>query len=332
MIQLSPHSKAAPGSAIWTACLAGSPHVLPQNRTMPQNPPVIDLFSGCGGLSLGFREAGFDIVAAFDSWTAAVEVYRGGVGPEAAVLDLSDEEAAQAAIAPFFDGSSPAIIGGPPCQDFSSAGARVEGDRADLTAGFARLVARFRPPFAVMENVARSARAEAYRRAVEIMEGAGYEVRSIVLDASLCGVPQTRKRLFTVAAPEGAAERAVALMRERQAARPMTVREALPGIGIDRYYQHPRHYARRAVFSVDEPSPTIRSVNRPVPPDYRPHDGDAGPATRALTLEERAAIQTFPPGFRFGATKTAAEQMVGNAVPPRLAEHVARAVRDALGW
>ncbi len=92
------------------------------------------------------------------------------------------------------------------------------------------------------------------------------------------------------------------------------------------YYRYPRNYNRRAIFSIDEPAPTMRGVNRPVPKGYPGHPNDAcelGPSVRALTTAERALIQTFPPNFTWIGNKTDTEQMVGNAVPVKLAEFVA---------
>ena len=93
------------------------------------------------------------------------------------------------------------------------------------------------------------------------------------------------------------------------------------------YYRHPRSYARRGIFSIDEPSPTVRGVNRPIPPGYPIHAGDATndlSKVRPLTTLERARIQTFPASFEFSGSKTDLEQMIGNAVPVDLAKYVAK--------
>ena len=94
-------------------------------------------------------------------------------------------------------------------------------------------------------------------------------------------------------------------------------------------YRHPRNYCRRAIFSVYEPSPTIRGVNRPVPPNYkRNHLDTADPAeVRALTSYERSRIQTFPKTWRWvldesSRTKTDVELLIGNAVPINLSRFV----------
>lgn len=100
-------------------------------------------------------------------------------------------------------------------------------------------------------------------------------------------------------------------------------------LGFEYYYRHPRNYNRRAIFSIDEPAPTMRGVNRPVPKGYPGHPNDAcklNSSVRALTTAERALIQTFPKDFIWVGNKTDTEQMIGNAVPVKLAEFVASAL------
>ena len=84
---------------------------------------VIDLFAGCGGLSLGFEKAGFEVVAACEWWDAALACYKENFTHPALKVDLSDVDNAVEVI----KGYSPEmIIGGPPCQDFSHAGKRID--------------------------------------------------------------------------------------------------------------------------------------------------------------------------------------------------------------
>ncbi|WP_187977153.1 DNA cytosine methyltransferase [Mycetocola sp. JXN-3] len=301
----------------------------------PTLPKVIDLFSGCGGMSLGFQLAGFDVLEGFDNWQCAVDTYSKNLGHSATMLDLGDLDATIGALEKYEGvGEFPAIIGGPPCQDFSSAGSRIEGARADLTEKFASVIVRFTPPFFVMENVARAERAAAFKRAVAVMEEAGYTVKKVVLDASLCGVPQKRKRLITIGSKNPAVTAAIfEWLAANQSEKPMTVREWFGNrLNTDTYYRHPRSYARRGVFSIDEPSPTVRGVNRPVPAGYPGHPGDvvAVDKTRPLTAAERAEIQTFPPGYKWVASRTNTEQMIGNAVPVRLAKFVAQGISASL--
>ena len=79
---------------------------------------TIDLFCGCGGMSLGFKNAGYDILAAYDKWEPAAEVYKLNFDHPMYLEDLSDESV-QKRISSL---KPDVIIGGPPCQDFSSAG------------------------------------------------------------------------------------------------------------------------------------------------------------------------------------------------------------------
>ena len=99
---------------------------------------VVDLFCGIGGLSLGFENSGFEIVSAYDFWDKAINVYSKNFSHPAVQFDLSDEANASITISRF---KPDVIIGGPPCQDFSSAGTRQEGFKANLTVSFARIVA-----------------------------------------------------------------------------------------------------------------------------------------------------------------------------------------------
>lgn len=91
---------------------------------------TVDLFAGCGGLSLGFQNVGFQILAAFDQWRAAVKVYRDNFKHPVYETDLGTQVGLE-----FIKDLKPQmIIGGPPCQDFSSAGKRDETlGRANLT-------------------------------------------------------------------------------------------------------------------------------------------------------------------------------------------------------
>lgn len=87
------------------------------------------------------------------------------------------------------------------------------------------------------------------------------------------------------------------------------------------------------MFSIDEPAPTMRGVNRPVPKGYPGHPKDACAVTEklhALTTIDRAKIQTFPDDFKWIGTKTDMEQMIGNAVPVNLASYVAATVNIVL--
>ncbi|MCL1998099.1 MAG: DNA cytosine methyltransferase [Turicibacter sp.] len=284
---------------------------------------VVDLFCGCGGFSLGFQNVGFEIIAACDSWQKAVDIYNSNFSHKADLLDLSQTESSH-----FNHLKADVIIGGPPCQDYSAAGKRDETEgRASLTLKFADIVCQARPKYFVMENVDRIAKSETLKQATSIFSKANYGLTKIVLDASKCGVPQKRKRFFLIGELNGSDS---FLTNELLAdlSTSTTVRDYF-GTRLDTeyYYRHPRSYARRAIFSIDEPSPTIRGVNRPIPKNYTPHKGDATQnlsLVRPLTTLERAEIQTFPADFVFSGNKTELEQVIGNAVPVKLAEYAGK--------
>lgn len=289
---------------------------------------IIDLFAGCGGLSLGFQKAGFDVVLAAENWQKAITVYQNNFDHDVMNLDLNEYEKHL----DLFKSYQPEmIIGGPPCQDFSHAGNRDENaGRGNLTVSFARIIQELKPKFFVMENVDRLVKTQKYEEAKEIFKESGYGLNIRLMDASFCGVPQKRKRYFIVGELGGEDGFLDKYLDAKLSNKPMTIREYFGNrLKTDYYYRHPRNYNRRAVYSIDEPSATIRGVNRPIPDGYPGHSNDATSdfsKVRCLTTQERAEIQTFPKGFQWIGSKTDLEQLIGNAVPVKLAEFVASAL------
>jgi DNA (cytosine-5)-methyltransferase 1 len=169
-------------------------------------PRVIDLFCGCGGISEGFRLAGFDIIGGLDFNKDAVETFdrnfENARGIFADIQDVKNEDI------PFlFDllGDIDVIVGGPPCQGFSSAN-RWQKEMADprnkLFYEFIRFVEVLQPKAVVIENVRGILTRDngyAKDRIYTILNDLGYNVDSNVLDASNYGVPQKRLRAFFVA-------------------------------------------------------------------------------------------------------------------------------------
>ena len=293
---------------------------------------IVDLFCGCGGLSLGFQNAGFEIVSAYDNWDAALKVYGHNFNHPVGNIDLSDIEGSVGEISKFHPEM---IIGGPPCQDFSSAGKRnEEGGRGNLTVCFAQIINMIKPKWFVMENVARITQTQKLVEAKEIFKKSGYGLSQCVLDASYCGVPQRRKRFFLIGKLHEMDDFMIPFIQEGLSSQPMTMRDYFgDSLGLEYYYRHPRSYARRGIFSIDEPSPTIRGVNRPMPDGYQIHANDpvkSKTGIRPLTTLERSYIQTFPKDFQFVGSKTEVEQMIGNAVPVNLAKFVANAIKKYL--
>lgn len=295
---------------------------------------IIDLFCGAGGLSLGFIKNGFKVAKAYDNDPVAVEIFNINVANAAECVDLNNISMNDI---PNVKG----IIGGPPCQGFSIAGKRdVNDDRSLLSVKFSEITHEKKPTWFVMENVdgmlSMSFRHFLHDRFVSDR----YDVEALILNARDFGAPQIRKRLFFIGvrrdidglmikkAIEGINE----LKEKMKDVRP-TVRDILKNYGHPWFYRHPRTYGRRAVYSVDEPSPTIRTVNRPMPPNYKRHPNDAKYVkgkVRALTEEERALLQTFPPTFKWIGTMSEKRVLIGNAVPPCLAGAVAYGIKHML--
>lgn len=290
---------------------------------------TVDLFCGCGGLSLGFQKAGFQVVCAFDNWDKAVNIYNANFDDHKAELKDVYE------LTPDYLASfrPDVIIGGPPCQDYSSAGQQDETKgRANLTIRYAELVCAVKTNWFVMENVDRISKSETLPKALALFKEAGYGLTQVVLDASKCGVPQKRKRFFLIGELGGNDNFLTKRLVKDQNDESMTIRDYLGNeFGTEYYYRHPRSYARRGIFSIDESSPTVRGVNRPIPSTYKTHPGDATAdlnKVRVLTTMERARIQTFPKSFVLEGNKTDLEQIIGNAVPVELAAYVGRHLLD----
>jgi DNA (cytosine-5)-methyltransferase 1 len=291
---------------------------------------VADLFCGCGGLSIGFQTAGHEIVLAADSWSRARLAYDANFDLASSRLNLSDVIEGAHAVS---QKSPDIIVGGPPCQDFSAAGLRTEAENADLTLAFTEIVRTFQPLWFLMENVPAAVSSRAWAIARRRFSNDGYGLTELTLDASFYGVPQIRKRVFMIGrvGEEDGFLDADILLRKTDI--PLTVREYLGDeFGVEFYYRHPRHWDRRAIYSVDEPAATVRSTNRPIPPKYKSHPRDKAPieGVKPLTCYQRARLQTFQREFVFDKSLVATEvdTMVANAVPARLAQVLAECITD----
>ena len=202
-------------------------------------------------------------------------------------------------------------------------------------ASFGETVLRVRPTWFVMENVPRARNSRVFGTLRRRFKRAGYGVTEVILDASRCGAPQRRRRFICVGRLGAGDQFLAGALIGGLAPKPMTLRDRF-GASLGRHlYFHPRNYDRRAGFPIDEPAPTIRGVRRNVAPGYRRHRLDSADPSeaRAPTLDELGLIQTFPPnwiwrGRRTAIAPTAIAKMIGNAVPPALANYVGCAILD----
>lgn len=161
-----------------------------------KNPKVISLFAGCGGLDLGFKQAGFKIVWANEIDQDAARTYSKFVGDHIIVKDIEDalDEIPKADI----------VIGGPPCQSFSLVGKRINDDpRGKLVLSFLKVIAKIRPKVFIMENVPGLMSSNFNSEKVHLFlhkeyEKIGYKVELFHVNAVDFCVPQKRKRVFMI--------------------------------------------------------------------------------------------------------------------------------------
>lgn len=168
---------------------------------------IIDLFCGCGGFSLGFERAGFNVLLGIDVWKDALVTFeKNHKGSKALQADLSQYDPCEAE--KLLKGESvDVIIGGPPCQGFSVAGKRIVDDiRNKLYKSFVAFVRHFKPKAFVLENVPNilSIGGGVVRESIiQDFTDLGYTVTYKVLTASDYGVPQNRKRAIFVGFKDG---------------------------------------------------------------------------------------------------------------------------------
>lgn len=352
-------------------------------------PRVVSLFSGAGGLDIGFAMAGYlpvfaneiDSFAAktYESWVNAASVDHPHLrleGHRVAVGDITRVENIPGL------GEAEVVIGGPPCQGFSVAGKMDPNDpRSKHVWNFLEVVKRVQPVAFVMENVKSLAvnlrwsglKADLIRRA----EGMGYKTSLHVLNASHYGVPQARERMFLVGVRDKSSSLPVPNVVTASNPPPLeSALESLPAWGepgnntlcTARVTPAKNPVLRKSPFAgmlfngqgrpmdLRRPAPTLPASmggNRtPIIDQHQfAHRGTswiaeyhssliagADPIDRApdhlrrITVEEAAAIQSFPSDIAWQGPQSARYRQIGNAVPPILGYHVAIALRNYLGF
>ncbi len=319
--------------------------------------PVLDLFAGAGGLSMGLVEAGFDAVAAVEANADACATYRAR-HPGA---KLYEQDVATVDFATM-KGHVAVVAGGPPCQPFSVGGKRLAaGDPRDGVPQFVRAVSEIRPPAFLMENVAGLATRSAYLAGVVgELAALGYTVDWRVIEAAGFAVPQLRRRLFVVGtkgggfcfpAAQGPPVPAGSVVDpDHPLGQPNTSLVTYarnPSLRPGPYHGHLWNGGGRPI-DLRRPAPTMLASmggNKTpwvdtlgVVPTYHAHLLAGGPArhgrvpgARRITVEEAALLQGFPAGTTFCGPRSSQYRQVGNAVPPPLARAVGTALREVLG-
>ncbi|MGX5722832.1 DNA cytosine methyltransferase [Shinella zoogloeoides] len=317
---------------------------------------VVELFCGAGGMSLGLKQAGFKIVGAYDNMKAAVDTYRANLGDHVHQVDLSNI----LTVVPRILAERPdMIVGGPPCQDYSIAGNRVEDKNARLTLAFAITIVTCRPEWFVMENVVQAARSTNWREAKDVLKKAGYGISESKVKFQYHDVPQARKRLIVVGRlgeRDGFMSSAIAAKASET---PMSLRDGLVTNGNLKgcfYLKAPPEltallrgghvYTRplmkgRAVRSVDEPYATLTRTSGEPPSarlraKYQANPRDSAPLEKAAVMDQKylSMVQGFPPDWTWvSRSRRQTMVMIANAVPPPAAKRIGEVIRSrAQGW
>ena len=163
---------------------------------------VISLFSGCGGLDLGFERAGFNIPVANEFDKTIWETYKVN-HPNTHLIEGDIRQVTKDDIAQYIDGEVDGIIGGPPCQSWSEAGSLkgIKDARGQLFFDYIRILKEFQPKFFLAENVSgmlANRHSIAVQNILELFDEAGYDVSFTLVNAKDYGVPQNRERVFAI--------------------------------------------------------------------------------------------------------------------------------------
>lgn len=323
----------------------------------------IDLFSGAGGMALGFKNTKhFNIILSIDNNKKLSQTYT---------KNLSHIDHLNRDISTFSENDikelnkkykADIIIGGPPCQGFSLAGniGRIEkqDDRNLLFLSYLKFVKIIQPKIFIMENVANLARhnkGQTLQTILKEFQKIGYKTKWTILNASEYGVPQNRKRIFIIGSNQDISGFKFPIKSQKI----ISIKEAignLPKIASGESSNFPNHIAMKHTEQMLEKMKYVKDGgNKNDIPEYlRPKGGDARkyirydsqkpsiPITgdmrkvfhyeqnRALTARELARLQSFPDNFVFYGNSIDIQQQIGNAVPPLLAQKIALCVKDFL--
>jgi DNA (cytosine-5)-methyltransferase 1 len=322
----------------------------------------IDLFSGAGGMSLGFDQVGFNNIFSIDIEPKFCETYKTNFPKhnliQKDISKLSNEEIKSLIGSRIID----VIIGGPPCQGFSMAGnigrKFIDDSRNQLFREFARIVEIVQPSYFVMENVARlftHNKGETKKEIIELFKKMNYNVDCKVVNTAHFGIPQVRNRVLFI----GNRISKAIVFPTKTIDKPISIKEAidkLPKLKSGGKSKIPNHISMKHSEQMLEKMKYVSDGgNRnEIPELIRPKSGDVRkyirykstePAVcvtgdmrkifhysqnRALTVRELATLQTFPLDFVFKGSTISQQQQVGNSVPPILAKEIALTIKKMM--
>lgn len=330
---------------------------------------VLSLFSGCGGLDLGFERAGFSIPVANEYDPTIYDTFKKN-HPNTHLIEGDIRQVTKEDILPFITGEVDGIIGGPPCQSWSEAGALkgIEDARGQLFYDYIRILREFKPKFFLAENVRgmlANRHSEAVKNIIRLFDESGYDVTLTLVNAKDYGVAEERKRVFYIGFrkdlgirfkfPKGstADDNKKLTLRDviwdlQWDAVPATPKNKHnpEAINNNEYFigaYSPIFMSRNRVKGWDEQAFTVQASGRQcqlhpqAPKMLRVGTNDCRfvPGSehlyRRMSIREIARVQGFPDDFEFLYQETNnAYKMIGNAVPVNLAYEVAVAIRHFL--
>lgn len=327
---------------------------------------VLSLFSGCGGLDLGFEKAGFSIPVANEYDRKICPTYRLN-HPNTHLIEGDIRQVRKEDIAPFLNGKDvDGIIGGPPCQSWSEAGSLrgIEDARGKLFFDYIRILKDFQPQFFLAENVS-GMLADRHSKAVQnifrLFDEAGYDVTLNIANAMDYGVAEERERVFYIGFRKDLRVSFCFPLGTTALKGKLTLRDVIwdlqstavsaleknkhnpESINNNEYFTggfSPIFMSRNRVKAWDEQAFTVQASGRqcqlhPQAPKMVRVDEekyefakDAEGLYRRMTVREAARIQGFPDSFKFQYEDLdVGYRMIGNAVPVNLAYEIASAIK-----
>ncbi len=298
---------------------------------------VVSLFSGAGGLDLGFKMAGHEIIWANDLYSDAVDTYKTNLGGHIVCKDIFTVDASEV---PDCD----IIIGGFPCQGFSVANTKrnINDERNQLYKQLMRIINAKQPKFFVAENVKgifSLAKGEVLKMILEDFTGMGYRVKAKILNAADYGVPQLRQRVFIIGVRNdlnyefdyplplfnsdgsGGLEKWIGVGDALSSLPDPDEENDIPNHDYSKYKLRFNGYLGHRMIDPIKPAPTVtaRGDDRGgVVVLHHPSN------QRRMSCRELATVQSFPADYAFSGTRSSVYRQIGNAVPPLLACAVAR--------
>ncbi len=313
---------------------------------------IVSLFAGCGGLDLGFvgdftslnkhySQRDFEIIWANEIDKDFARTFREYFKKDIVVDDINKI---------LYGGSSlqfnplpekaDIVLGGFPCQDFSHAGKRRgfnnSNGRGLLYKSMIEVIRRTRPVLFVAENVKgllTMNKGEAVKIIMEDFAKEGYHISMNLYHAAEHGVPQTRERVIIVGTRKDVLPKFEHNLPKLPKEKWMTLKEAIGDLEDIPEGGVPNHYWSKAKLFPGTQGNNLVSHNKPGPTMRAEHHGNIEfhwNGKRRLSAREAARIQTFPDDFIFYPSTSSAYKQIGNAVPPVMAWHVAKAIEQFL--